>query len=76
MAGSEINSSANDQIMQGSPSQFLRNTMSDFSRTNTESQLFIGQNYSENSPNSPSKYTMHGGGLHHEVTLESMTTDL
>lgn len=45
--------------IQGSPSQYLRNTMSDFSRTNTESNLYIGgqNNFSEQSPGgSPSKY--------------------
>ena len=35
--------------------------MSDFSRTNTESQLILN-NYSEQSPSSPSKFSMIGGG--------------
>jgi hypothetical protein len=44
-------------ITGGTPSQsYLRNTMSDFGRTNTESALYA-YNYSEQSPTSPSKYS-------------------
>ncbi len=60
--------------------------MSDFSRTNTESQLYLN-NYSEQSPSSPSKFSMignmithhqNGGALNNggvEITIESAATD-